>query len=46
MRDFTVIFDIDGVIVDSEPLHFELLRRMAPEVTQGLTAHDLIVAAR
>ncbi len=31
MQPMTVIFDIDGVIVDSEQLHFEVLRHLAPE---------------
>lgn len=31
MQSMTVIFDIDGVIVDSEQLHFDVLRHLAPE---------------
>ncbi|WP_234418383.1 HAD family hydrolase [Dongshaea marina] len=38
----TVIFDIDGVIVDSEQLHFDVLKELAPEQTQGVVPEDLI----
>lgn len=31
MQPITVIFDIDGVIVDSEQLHFDVLRHLAPD---------------
>ncbi|ELV7528129.1 HAD-IA family hydrolase [Edwardsiella ictaluri] len=37
-----VIFDIDGVIVDSEQLHFDVLKTLLPEHTNGVTAENLI----
>jgi HAD superfamily hydrolase (TIGR01509 family) len=37
-----VIFDIDGVIVDSEQLHFDVLKTLLPEHTDGVTPEDLI----
>ncbi|HGJ5877229.1 MAG TPA: HAD hydrolase-like protein [Arsenophonus sp.] len=38
----TVIFDIDGVIVNSEQLHFDVLRSMAAEQTQHLDPQQFI----
>jgi HAD superfamily hydrolase (TIGR01509 family) len=35
-----VIFDFDGVIADTEPLHFEGLRRTLAEIQIELTEHD------
>ncbi|HGJ5899416.1 HAD family hydrolase [Arsenophonus apicola] len=42
MDKLTVIFDIDGVIVDSEQLHFDVLRTVATEQTQHVAAQQLI----
>lgn len=42
MDQLTVIFDIDGVIVDSEQLHFDVLRAVATEQTQHFEAQQLI----
>jgi len=39
---FCVIFDIDGVVVDSEQLHFDVLKSMLPQQTSGIAARDLI----
>lgn len=36
----TVIFDFDGVIADTEPLHFEGLRRTLEEIQINLTEED------
>ncbi|MGJ8514550.1 Phosphoglycolate phosphatase [Carnimonas sp. R-84981] len=36
------IFDIDGVVVDSEQRHFEVLRTLFPEHTQGVAVEQLI----
>lgn len=35
-----VIFDFDGVIADTEPLHFEGLRRTLGEIQINLTEDD------
>lgn len=37
-----VIFDIDGVIVDSEALHFDVLKQRLPVETHGVDAESLI----
>lgn len=42
MKDLTVIFDIDGVIVDSEQLHFDVLYTLAPEQARSFTPYQLI----
>jgi beta-phosphoglucomutase len=42
MSNSVVIFDIDGVIVDSEQLHFDVLKEVVPEQTVGVKAEDLI----
>ncbi|AOJ68657.1 MULTISPECIES: HAD family hydrolase [Burkholderia] len=42
MSKSTVIFDIDGVIVDSEQLHFDVLRALAPEQTERFSPQELI----
>ncbi|TBL89860.1 HAD family hydrolase [Hafnia alvei] len=42
MSSFYAIFDIDGVIVDSEQLHFDVLKTLLPEQTKGVTPEDLI----
>ncbi|PIJ49152.1 hydrolase [Erwinia sp. OLTSP20] len=42
MKPWSVIFDIDGVIVDSEQLHFEVLKNLQPEATYGITPEELI----
>lgn len=42
MTDLTVIFDIDGVIVDSEKLHFDVLETLIPEQVQHYTPQQLI----
>lgn len=42
MDKLTVIFDIDGVIVDSEQLHFDVLRTVAAEQTQHFEPQQLI----
>ncbi|AOM42933.1 HAD family hydrolase [Xenorhabdus hominickii] len=42
MGKFNVIFDIDGVIVDSEQLHFDVLRELAPDYTHDIQPQQLI----
>ncbi|MDA0117504.1 HAD family hydrolase [Vibrio sp. T11.5] len=42
MNHSVIIFDIDGVIVDSEQLHFDLLKNLLPHQTEGVKAEDLI----
>ncbi len=42
MSSLYAIFDIDGVIVDSEQLHFDVLKTLLPEQTKGVTPQDLI----
>lgn len=42
MRPLCVIFDIDGVVVDSEQLHFDVLKALLPEHTSEVTPEDLI----
>ncbi|NHB93867.1 HAD family hydrolase [Photorhabdus cinerea] len=42
MDNFNVIFDIDGVIVDSEQLHFDVLRALAPDYTHHVQPQQLI----
>ncbi|MDF7761254.1 HAD family phosphatase [Kosakonia cowanii] len=42
MSRLYVIFDIDGVVVDSEQLHFDVLKKLLPEHTKGVTPEDLI----
>lgn len=42
MRSLYVIFDIDGVIVDSEQLHFDILKTLLPEHTKGVEPEELI----
>lgn len=42
MSTVSVIFDIDGVVVDSEQLHFDVLSELLPNHTQGVTAEQLI----
>lgn len=42
MSTLSVIFDIDGVVVDSEQLHFDVLSELLPDHTQGVTAEQLI----
>lgn len=42
MSPLCVIFDIDGVIVESEQLHFDVLKTLLPQQTQRVTAEDLI----
>ncbi|WP_118987048.1 HAD family hydrolase [Photorhabdus sp. CRCIA-P01] len=42
MDRFNVIFDIDGVIVDSEQLHFDVLCDLAPDYTQHVQPQQLI----
>ncbi len=42
MDKFNVIFDIDGVIVDSEQLHFDVLCELAPEQTRDIQPQQLI----
>ncbi|MFQ6251587.1 HAD family hydrolase [Yersinia enterocolitica] len=42
MSPLYVIFDIDGVIVDSEQLHFDVLKALLPDQTYGVTPEDLI----
>ncbi|WP_445496075.1 HAD family hydrolase [Photorhabdus sp. SF281] len=42
MDRFNVIFDIDGVIVDSEQLHFDVLCDLAPDYTHHVKPQQLI----
>jgi len=42
MSTLSVIFDIDGVVVDSEQLHFDVLSGLLPDHTRGVTAEQLI----
>lgn len=42
MSTLCVIFDIDGVIVDSEQLHFDVLKTVLPHHTNGVKPEDLI----
>ncbi|OAT22825.1 HAD family hydrolase [Proteus myxofaciens] len=42
MSSLFVIFDIDGVIVDSEQLHFDVLKALLPEQTKKAKPEDLI----
>ncbi|MBJ3816822.1 HAD family phosphatase [Shimwellia pseudoproteus] len=42
MNTLNVIFDIDGVIVDSEQLHFDVLSALLPAQTRGVSPEDLI----
>ncbi|WP_075180395.1 HAD family phosphatase [Pantoea sp. 1.19] len=42
MTPFSVIFDIDGVVVDSEQLHFDVLAALLPDHTRGVSASQLI----
>ncbi len=42
MQPITVIFDIDGVIVDSEQLHFDVLRHLAPDYACDYQPQQLI----
>ncbi|MEE3651281.1 MULTISPECIES: HAD family hydrolase [unclassified Brenneria] len=42
MTSLSVIFDIDGVIVDSEKLHFDVLQTLIPEQIQHYTPQQLI----
>lgn len=42
MNKFTVIFDIDGVIVDSEQLHFDALLEVVYEQAKHFTPEQLI----
>ncbi|MCC8365683.1 HAD family phosphatase [Xenorhabdus sp. PB61.4] len=42
MEKFNIIFDIDGVIVDSEQLHFDVLRELAPDHTHEIRPQQLI----
>ncbi|WP_038344967.1 HAD family hydrolase [Acinetobacter sp. A47] len=42
MTQFAVIFDIDGVVVDSEQLHFDALLQVIPDKAQGFHAEQLI----
>jgi beta-phosphoglucomutase len=42
MSNPTVIFDIDGVIVDSEQLHFDVLRALAPQQACHFRPQQLI----
>lgn len=42
MSTLSVIFDIDGVVVDSEQLHFDVLCELLPDNTLGVTAEQLI----
>jgi beta-phosphoglucomutase-like phosphatase (HAD superfamily) len=42
MTPCTVIFDIDGVVVDSEQLHFDVLCRIAPKETKNVSVESLI----
>ena len=37
----TIIFDMDGVIIDSEPLHFELERELLEELGGKITPKEL-----
>lgn len=42
MNNLSVIFDIDGVIVDSENLHFDALREVLPTYVNNHTPQELI----
>jgi len=42
MKNLTVFFDIDGVIVDSEQLHFDMLQMLVPEQSKNFSSHELI----
>lgn len=42
MTQLTIIFDIDGVIVDSEQLHFDALLKAVPEQAKNFNAEQLI----
>lgn len=42
MENLSVIFDIDGVIVDSEQLHFDVLKDLAPEKIANYRPEQLI----
>lgn len=42
MNTICVIFDIDGVVVDSEQLHFDVLKDLLPQQTNETSARDLI----
>ncbi|MBI6549492.1 HAD family hydrolase [Xenorhabdus lircayensis] len=42
MDKLNVIFDIDGVIVDSEQLHFDVLCELAPDYTRHVQPQQLI----
>ncbi|MDX7992142.1 HAD family hydrolase [Xenorhabdus littoralis] len=42
MDKLNVIFDIDGVIVDSEQLHFDVLRELTPDQTCHIQPQQLI----
>jgi beta-phosphoglucomutase len=42
MSILSVIFDIDGVVVDSEQLYFDVLSELLPDHTCGVTAEQLI----
>lgn len=42
MNKFTVIFDIDGVIVDSEQLHFDALLKVVYDNAKDFTPEQLI----
>lgn len=42
MNALCVIFDIDGVVVDSEQLHYDVLKDLLPQQTSEISAQDLI----
>lgn len=42
MNTLCVIFDIDGVVVDSEQLHFDVLKDLLPQQTNEISARNLI----
>lgn len=42
MKPLSIIFDIDGVIVDSEQLHFDVLKTVLPKQTNNITPEKLI----
>lgn len=42
MSPLSIIFDIDGVIVDSEQLHFDVLKTVLPKQTNNITPEKLI----
>lgn len=42
MNALCVIFDIDGVVVDSEQLHYDVLKDLLPQQTDEVSVRDLI----